>query len=72
MYRLDRQHDGYRYDPRRTGTPPRPGQGTHPDGDYCLPVWGPALLTAVEGELTGLLGGPIRRRNQNNPGPSPA
>ncbi|MFI9587588.1 DUF2716 domain-containing protein [Streptomyces sp. NPDC052236] len=39
VYWLDWQHDGYRYDPRRTnvpGRPPRPGKGTYPDGDYYL------------------------------------
>ncbi|MBT2408943.1 DUF2716 domain-containing protein [Streptomyces sp. ISL-21] len=80
---LDWNHDGYRYDPRRTGVPgrpPRPGLGTYPDGDYYLHltedlrlgtfghpweqtlcVFGP-LLAAVEGELTALLGEPVRRR----------
>lgn len=94
MYWLDWQHDGYRYDPRRTGTPgrpPRPGLGTHPDGDYylhltadlrlgtfghpweqTLTLWGPALLAAVEGELTELLGEPVRRRDRNGAGASPA
>lgn len=41
MYWLDWQHDGYRYDPRRTdlpGRPPRPGEGTFPNGDYYLNV----------------------------------
>ncbi|CAM5305939.1 hypothetical protein SAVIM338S_00525 [Streptomyces avidinii] len=36
---LDWNHDGYRYDPRRThvpGRPPRPGKGAYPDGDYYL------------------------------------
>ncbi|MFF2776081.1 DUF2716 domain-containing protein [Streptomyces sp. NPDC058052] len=81
---LDWQHDGYRYDPRRTdlpGRPPRPGKGTYPHGDYylhltddlrlgtfgdpweqTLTVWGPSVLSAVEAELTELLGEPIRRR----------
>lgn len=81
---LDWQHDGYRYDPRRTGVPgrpPTPGEGTYPDGDYYLHltedlrlgtfghpweqtlcVFGP-LLAAVETELTGLLGEPVRRRD---------
>ncbi|MFD9410124.1 DUF2716 domain-containing protein [Streptomyces sp. NPDC059989] len=39
VYWLDWQHDGYRYDPRRTdlpGRPPRPGDGTYPNGDYYL------------------------------------
>ncbi|MFF3679705.1 DUF2716 domain-containing protein [Streptomyces sp. NPDC002120] len=39
VYWLDWNHDGYRYDPRRTdvpGRPPRPGKGTYPDGDYYL------------------------------------
>ncbi|MEU6864719.1 DUF2716 domain-containing protein [Streptomyces sp. NPDC046876] len=85
VYWLDWQHDGYRYDPRRTdmpGRPPRPGLGTYPNGDYylhltqdlrlgtfghpweqTLTIWGPALLTAIEGELTELLGEPVRRRN---------
>ncbi|MEW1639588.1 DUF2716 domain-containing protein [Streptomyces sp. NPDC093801] len=85
VYWLDWQHDGYRYDPRRTGVPgrpPRPGKGTYPNGDYylhvthdlrlgtfghpweqTLTVWGPALLPAVEGELTELLGAPVRRRD---------
>ncbi|WP_406087504.1 DUF2716 domain-containing protein [Streptomyces virginiae] len=41
VYWLDRNHDGYRYDPRRVGVPgrpPRPGKGTYPDGDYYLHV----------------------------------
>ncbi|MFB7784033.1 DUF2716 domain-containing protein [Streptomyces vinaceus] len=41
VYWLDWQHDGYRYDPRRTdlpGRPPRPGEGTYPNGDYYLNV----------------------------------
>ncbi|WP_404953246.1 DUF2716 domain-containing protein [Streptomyces sp. 147326] len=39
VYWLDWQHNGYRYDPRRTdlpGRPPRPGEGTCPNGDYYL------------------------------------
>ncbi|THA28869.1 DUF2716 domain-containing protein [Streptomyces sp. A1547] len=39
IYWLDWQHDGYRYDPRRTdlpGRPPRPGKGAYPNGDYYL------------------------------------
>ncbi|MFE2875145.1 DUF2716 domain-containing protein [Streptomyces roseus] len=85
VYWLDWQHDGYRYDPRRTdlpGRPPRPGEGTYPNGDYylnvthdlrlgtfghpweqTLTVWGPTLLTAVEAELTDLLGDPVRHRH---------
>ncbi|MEV6683477.1 DUF2716 domain-containing protein [Streptomyces erythrochromogenes] len=41
VYWLDWQHDGFRYDPRRTGLPgrpPRPGEGTYPNGDYYLNV----------------------------------
>ncbi|MGW6688356.1 DUF2716 domain-containing protein [Streptomyces sp. NPDC054961] len=41
VYWLDWNHDGYRYDPRRTGVPgrpARPGKGTYPDGDYYLQV----------------------------------
>ncbi|MFD7256690.1 DUF2716 domain-containing protein [Streptomyces sp. NPDC059874] len=85
VYWLDWQHNGYRYDPRRTDLPerpPRPGEGTYPNGDYylhlthdlrlgtfghpweqTLTVWGPTLLTAVEAELTELLGEPVRRRD---------
>ncbi|MFB6812405.1 DUF2716 domain-containing protein [Streptomyces sp. NPDC056387] len=84
VYWLDWQHNGYRYDPRRTdlsGRPPRPGEGAYPNGDYylhltddlrlgtfghpweqTLTVWGATLLAAVEAELTGLLGEPVRRR----------
>ncbi|MFJ8166570.1 DUF2716 domain-containing protein [Streptomyces sp. NPDC096136] len=91
VYWLDWQHDGYRYDPRRTGVPgrpPRPGPGTYPDGDYylhlthdlrlgtfghpweqTLTIWGPALLAAVEDELTALLGAPVRRRDAVRRGP---
>ncbi|MCX5404229.1 DUF2716 domain-containing protein [Streptomyces sp. NBC_00335] len=39
VFWLDWNHDGYRYDPRRTGIPgrpPTPGEGTYPNGDYYL------------------------------------
>lgn len=44
---LDWNHDGYRYDPRRTGVPgrpPRPGKGTYPNGDYYLHLTGDLRL----------------------------
>ncbi|GAA0272894.1 DUF2716 domain-containing protein [Streptomyces polychromogenes] len=41
----------------------RLGTFGHP-WEQTLTVWGPTLLAAVEGELTELLGDPIRRRSQ--------
>ncbi|MFF3624807.1 DUF2716 domain-containing protein [Streptomyces sp. NPDC002467] len=40
----------------------RLGTFGHP-WEQTLTVWGPALVTAVEGELTDLLGEPVRRRD---------